>query len=86
MAPLAGLDGRRLAPALTRLGAFVYDVGEPLYGFEGLRRYKEKFAPTWEPLFLAAPGRLMLPVALGDVALLTSGGVLGLLGRSRPRA
>jgi phosphatidylglycerol lysyltransferase len=81
MAPLAGLEGRRLAPLLTRLGAFVFDHAEAIYGFEGLRAYKEKFDPVWEPLYLAAPSRLILPVALGDIAMLTSGGLLGALTR-----
>jgi phosphatidylglycerol lysyltransferase len=81
MAPLAGLEGRRLAPLLTRLGAFVFDHAEAIYGFEGLRAYKEKFDPVWEPLYLAAPSRLILPVALGDVAMLTRGGLLRTLTR-----
>jgi phosphatidylglycerol lysyltransferase len=76
MAPLSGLEGRRLAPMLTRLGAMVFEHGEAVYGFEGLRAYKDKFAPSWEPLYLAAPSRGILPFALGDVALLTSGGLL----------
>lgn len=85
MAPLSGLEEHRLAPLLTRLGTFVYERGGKLYGFDGLRRYKNKFNPDWEPLYLAAPGRMMLPVALGDVALLTSGGLLGLFGHGRSR-
>ncbi|WP_339746506.1 bifunctional lysylphosphatidylglycerol flippase/synthetase MprF [uncultured Maricaulis sp.] len=86
MAPLSGLEAHRLAPLLTRLGTFVYERAGSLYGFDGLRKYKNKFLPDWEPLYLAAPGRMMLPAALGDVALLTSGGLLGLFGRGRARA
>ena len=84
MAPLSGLRPSRYAPALTKVGHLAYDRGESLYGFRGLRAYKSKFAPDWKPLFIAAPPRVSLPVALMSVALLTSGGVLGLLrpGRS----
>jgi phosphatidylglycerol lysyltransferase len=85
MAPLSGLEGHRLAPLLTRLGTFVYHRAGNLYGFDGLRKYKNKFLPVWAPLYLAAPDRLMLPVALGDVALLTSGGISGLFGRRPAR-
>lgn len=80
MAPLAGLKAGRYAPALTNVGQIAYDRGESLYGFRGLRTYKAKFQPAWRPLFIAAPARVSLPVALAAVALLTSGGVRGLLG------
>lgn len=79
MAPLSGLEGHRLAPLLSQLGALIFEHGNKIYGFEGLRAYKKKFDPIWEPLYLAAPGRLMLPMALADVALLTSGGLTGLM-------
>ena len=79
MAPLAGLEDERLDPLLSRAGAFAYARAERLYGFKGLRAYKEKFAPVWTPLYIAAPSRLVLPLALGDVTLLTSGGVRGLV-------
>lgn len=81
MAPLAGLERRRLAPAMSRLGALVFERGGGLYGFEGLRQFKEKFRPRWEPLFLAASSRLDAAFTLGRVALLTSGGVTGMLAR-----
>ena len=80
MAPLAGLDADRLDPLLSRAGVFAYEHGDRFYGFEGLRAYKDKYHPRWEPLYLAAPSRILLPVALADVSLLTSGGVRGLLG------
>lgn len=79
MAPLSGLRPGRYSPALTNVGQIAYDRGESLYGFRGLRAYKSKFAPAWQPLFIAAPPRVSLPVALMSVALLTSGGLLGLI-------
>jgi phosphatidylglycerol lysyltransferase len=80
MAPLSGLKAGRFSPALANIGQLAYDSGESLYGFRGLRAYKSKFQPEWRPLFIAAPPRVSLPVALAAVALLTSGGVRGLLG------
>lgn len=79
MAPLSGLEDRPLAPAISRLGAFVYEEGGGLYGFEGLRAFKEKFGPRWEPVYIAAPGGWILSRALADAALLSSGGLVGLL-------
>lgn len=81
MTPLAGLSSARYAPALSKIGATIYDIGEDVYGFRGLRSYKAKFAPIWRPVFIAAPGHVSLPMALANAALLTSGGWLGLLRR-----
>jgi phosphatidylglycerol lysyltransferase len=75
MAPLSGLEAHRLAPAMTRLGAFLFEHANAVYGFEGLRAYKDKFHPDWEPVYLAAPNARALPGALADVAILTSGGL-----------
>ncbi|WP_166940684.1 bifunctional lysylphosphatidylglycerol flippase/synthetase MprF [Sphingopyxis panaciterrae] len=55
IAPLAGIDGRRLAPAWARSAAFLFRHGEMLYGFQGLRNYKAKFATHWEPRYIAGP-------------------------------
>ncbi|QYF86923.1 phosphatidylglycerol lysyltransferase domain-containing protein [Brevundimonas sp. PAMC22021] len=83
MAPLAGLEDRRLAPVFARVGALVFEEGGALYGFQGLRSYKAKFFPDWKPRFIAAPISTPLPLALLDVALLSSGGWPGLLGLRR---
>jgi len=80
MAPLAGLEDRRIAPVFARVGALVFEEGGALYGFQGLRSYKAKFAPDWRSRFIAAPASTPLALALLDVALLTSGGWLGMLG------
>lgn len=80
MAPLAGLEDRRLSPVFARVGALVFEEGGALYGFQGLRAYKAKFDPVWAPRFIAAPASTPLALALLDVALLTSGGWRGLVG------
>ncbi len=61
MAPLSGLDVGPLAPLWNRLGTLVFRHGEHFYNFQGLRQYKEKFHPQWEPKYLASPGGLRLP-------------------------
>ena len=79
MAPLAGLENRALAPLWNRVGAFVYRFGENFYNFQGLREYKEKFDPVWEPRYLASPGGLLLPRILTNVASLIAGGLTGIV-------
>jgi phosphatidylglycerol lysyltransferase len=81
MAPLSGLENRRLAPLFARIGALVFAEGGALYGFEGLRQYKAKFASSWRPLYIAGRPGTIMPLALLDVALLTSGGWGGLYSR-----
>ena len=81
MAPLAGLESHPLAPAWHRVGNFVFRQGEHFYNFDGLRRYKAKFDPTWVPKYLVAPGGIALPRILVDVSVLISGGVKELFAR-----
>jgi phosphatidylglycerol lysyltransferase len=81
MAPLAGLENRALAPLWHRLGGFLFRHGESFYNFEGLRRYKAKFDPVWEPRYMASPGGLHLPRVLLDVSTLISGGLKELIAK-----
>ena len=74
MAPLSGFEHSPVAPLWNRLGAFLYEHGEAVYNFQGLRAYKEKFNPVWEPCYLAYPGGLRLARVLADVAALVAGG------------
>jgi phosphatidylglycerol lysyltransferase len=83
VAPLAGLTDRPLAPIMTRLGRYVFDKGEEFYNFQGVRRYKDKYDPVWQPRYIAAPYKWALPILLADVGLLSSGGVAGL--RRKPK-
>lgn len=74
IAPLSGLEARRLAPLWSKLGSLLYRHGEALYGFEGLRAYKDKFSPVWEPRFVAGPQGLSLGRALIDLQALIANG------------
>lgn len=77
MASLAGMPSHRLATIWNRAGAYLFGHGEHFYNFEGIRNYKDKFAPEWRPRYLAFSGRLVLPVVLATVTSLISGSVKG---------
>jgi len=81
MAPLSGLEHHPLAPVWHRVGNFVFRHGEHFYNFDGLRRYKLKFDPVWEPKYLVSPGGFALPRILVDVSVLIAGGFRELLTR-----
>jgi glycosyltransferase 2 family protein len=83
MAPLAGLEDRPLAPIMSRVGRLLYERGEEIYNFQGVRRYKDKYDPVWQPRYIAAPHKWAIPFLLADIGLLSSGGVSGLTKRPK---
>ncbi len=74
MAPLSGFEESPVASLWNRLGAFLYEHADAIYNFQGLRAYKDKFNPNWEPHYLAYPGGLRLPRIMADVSALVAGG------------
>ena len=83
MAPLAGLDDRPLAPIMSRVGRLLFERGEEIYNFRGVRRYKDKYDPVWQPRYIAAARKWAIPILMADVGLLSSGGMSGLTHRGR---
>ncbi|WP_227379634.1 bifunctional lysylphosphatidylglycerol flippase/synthetase MprF [Haladaptatus halobius] len=81
MAPLSGFTNRQTTTAWDRIGAQVYQHGEHFYNYQGLRAYKAKFDPEWEPRYLACPGGLTFPLVLVHVITLISGGVRRIITR-----
>jgi len=81
MAPLSGFYTHEFAPIWNRIGALIFRHGEHFYNLQGLRQYKEKFNPIWEPKYLASPGGLFIPRILANVASLISGSLKGLIAR-----
>ena len=56
---------------------------EEIYNFRGVRRYKDKYDPIWQPRYIAAPNKWAIPMLLADVSMLSSGGVAGLVKRPK---
>ena len=81
MAPLSGFRVHRLAPRWHRLAGVIWSFGRRFYNFQGLRTFKGKFDPAWEPRYLAASGWSGPYVALIDIAALIGGGVRAAIGR-----
>ena len=83
MAPLAGLEDRPLAPIMSRVGRLLFERGEDIYNFQGVRRYKDKYDPLWAPRYMAAARKWAIPILMADVGLLSSGGMAGLTRRGK---
>jgi phosphatidylglycerol lysyltransferase len=73
MAPLAGLMRSPLSSGWHRLGGLLWEHGGLIYNFQGLRNFKNKFRPVWEPRYVAASGAIGPFMTLADVAALASG-------------
>jgi phosphatidylglycerol lysyltransferase len=74
MAPMSGFESSPIAPLWARAGRLLYQHGTPLYNFQGLRAFKDKFDPVWESRYLVYPGGLALLRIAADVSALVSGG------------
>lgn len=81
MAPMSGMVAHPLATRWHRLGRLVFEHGERYYNFRGLRGFKDKFDPVWEPRYLAAPGGLAPLLVLTDTAALISGSLRGIIAK-----
>lgn len=79
MAPMSGFNDHPLSGYWTRLGNTIFTRGSRFYNFQGLRRYKEKFSPDWEPRYLLCTSKLVLPRVLTNLISLISRGPFGLI-------
>ena len=81
MVPLAGLEPEKIASLWGNIGTFVYRHGEHFYNFRGLRGYKDKFDPVWQPKYLVAPGDLKLPAIFSNLTALIGGSLRKIIAR-----
>lgn len=79
MAPLSAVGEERWARPIERLAHLFARLGGPWYNYEGLRRFKEKFDPLWEPRYMAYPRPWDWPMAVASTAALITGGWRALL-------
>lgn len=82
--PLAATTAR--TDRASQLLGWLYEHGDAVYAAKGLFRFKDKFAPRWEPMFLAYPGAADVPrIGLAALrAFLPPGAVRELLASHRP--
>nr|WP_281033490.1 bifunctional lysylphosphatidylglycerol flippase/synthetase MprF [Neorhizobium lilium] len=80
MAPLSGMAQREAAPVWDRVGSVVFEHGERFYNFKGLKAFKSKFQPRWEPRYLAVSS-VGPAIAMMDATFLIGGGLRGVVGK-----
>ena len=73
MAPLASVGDVRGAHPRERLARLVFQHGEHWYNFQGLRFFKQKFEPDWQPCYLSYQSALEFPIAIAYVSALIAG-------------
>lgn len=79
MAPLSGLCTEDAAPFWERVGHFLHSHGESFYNFRGLRQFKVRFKPDWQPRYIASRGGPAMPMTILNVVCLVGGGLRGVV-------
>lgn len=93
MAPLASVGEASGAHPRERLARLVFQHGEHWYNFQGLRFFKQKFEPDWQPRYISYQRAWEFPIAIAYVSALIAGGWMQVLSAGsgstparRPRA
>ncbi|WP_206957156.1 bifunctional lysylphosphatidylglycerol flippase/synthetase MprF [Trinickia acidisoli] len=73
VAPFSGVRSMPLGSPLHQLGSMVWRFGGRFYNFQGLRAFKGKFQPRWEPRYLAVSGWAGAVLTLLDLSILAGG-------------
>lgn len=73
VAPFSGVRSMPLGSPLHQLGSLVWRFGGRFYNFQGLRAFKGKFQPLWEPRYLAVSGWASAVLTLLDLSILAGG-------------
>ena len=71
--PFAGVGQHSADPATEKAMHLIYQHMSNFYNFKGLHAFKEKFHPSWRPLYLAYSGKGGLPVVAMAVVRANSG-------------
>ncbi|MDQ8187560.1 bifunctional lysylphosphatidylglycerol flippase/synthetase MprF [Pelagicoccus sp. SDUM812002] len=72
VAPLSGITVGNTAPLAHKVLDLVFNHGENFYGFRGLRAYKDRFNPEWEPIYVATPSSWRMPFVTADLTRVVS--------------
>jgi phosphatidylglycerol lysyltransferase len=70
MVPLNNVGNRQRSHMPEKLAHQIMLYGRHIYSFAGLRSYKSKFSPSWEPRYMAYENIMWLPSSLIEATLL----------------
>ncbi|MGL5314984.1 MAG: phosphatidylglycerol lysyltransferase domain-containing protein [Peptostreptococcaceae bacterium] len=71
-APLSNVGFNQNSHNQEKIARLVYNYGQVFYSFTGLRKFKQKFGPNWEPRYLAYSNFMKLPEILLDSSRMVS--------------
>jgi len=72
MSPLANVGQSKYSFTSEKIAAQIYEYGQFLYHFQGLRSFKEKYVNKWRPKFLAYHKKTSLPITMLQITTLIS--------------
>lgn len=70
MAPLSNVGINKYAFLSEKVAYEIFVHGNFLYNFAGLKRFKSKYADSWEPKYLAYRRKFRLPFTMAQMSLL----------------
>jgi phosphatidylglycerol lysyltransferase len=85
LTPTPDLSAENLSPTWRRVTPMLFRFGDHMREFEALRAFKSRFAPVYEPRFLAGTAGFALPHILLDVTALIEDGPMDLPEPTRHR-
>jgi phosphatidylglycerol lysyltransferase len=71
--PFAGVGEHSEDPAIEKALHFIYEHMDQFYNFKGLYAFKQKFHPTWRPIYLVYSGAAGLPAVAAAIIRADSG-------------
>ena len=72
-APLSNVGYAQFSSKKEKLVKYIYQYGNKIYSFKGLRRYKEKYHPKWKGIYLAYPNSIKLSISILQLTKMISG-------------
>ena len=72
-APLSNVGLNQFSTTKEKIVKYIYNYGNKLYSFKGLRKYKEKYHPEWKGIYLAYPKNSNLSLIVINLTKMISG-------------
>jgi len=70
MAPLSNVGLSKFSFLSEKVASQIFLHGQFLYSFQGLRKFKDKYADMWLPKYLAYRKKTSLPITMAQITLL----------------